>query len=647
MKQANKFYKVLWLMLVVPAISFGQLYINNETVYVGATTLFVDGDLEIAGTGTLEFDGSSATDLSRFVITGDITGDAAILFNEFTSVELLAENPDVCTLEMSNPSSVKTTIYNLELGTGAQVIVPAGGGLATTNFDNLSTRLDGGGIFLQADALNQYSQFKYGNATNAGIITQQFYQNVDTRVMWRHIGPTVNTTFSDIADDITLSIAGPTTNIYSYDANFAMPTAVTDYDAINWIAPTSIAGGDVFGPGQKGYGIYLTESRVSNPDGVIEMTGEPLQQTPLALTLYNSYDNLTNGVIQDPTRILGWNAVLNKFNAQIDILEMLGDNPNFTPVYKAVHVWDETIDQYRVMNQLGATIIQYNNPGVVAAPADLTIAPGQMFWVKTYIGTTALEADAAEGDSVNLTLRPEWTTIEGNGTAFYKKEVPTIRLNVLGVTDNLQDQAVLFFDQATALDDMDVNDALKLNSTNINVPTLYTLSATTANKLAMNNLEMPEPSKTVAVAFKSNKSNAQYAISMNLENIDPTWFIQLEDTKKGTMHNMHMGEYTFANDVNYSESRFKLHINKMPIGIPTNTAEFARIFGDQNGLNVAFLNPTSTTAEVLITNLTGQLLYSGKVSTGSVFTYPVNASPSVYIVRVVSAQEVTTQKIVR
>jgi hypothetical protein len=94
-------------------------------------------------------------------------------------------------------------------------------------------------------------------------------------------------------------------------------------------------------------------------------------------------------------------------------------------------------------------------------------------------------------------------------------------------------------------------------------------------------------------------------------------------------------------------NRFVVHINKFPGNIDVNTWNNVNIYANADGINVAFANPDVATAEVTISNLAGQLIYTGTVSTGRVFTYPINEDIALYAVQVVTGTKVTHDKVVK
>ena len=111
---------------------------------------------------------------------------------------------------------------------------------------------------------------------------------------------------------------------------------------------------------------------------------------------------------------------------------------------------------------------------------------------------------------------------------------------------------------------------------------------------------------------------------------------------------MRSGDYAFTNDPSFESTRFTVHINKTGESITSYNAERVYIHGNDDGIRVVFgFMMEAASADVLITNLAGQILYNGTVPTDTPFIYPVNREINMYVVHVVTNGKVTHEKIVR
>jgi hypothetical protein len=55
---------------------------------------------------------------------------------------------------------------------------------------------------------------------------------------------------------------------------------------------------------------------------------------------------------------------------------------------------------------------------------------------------------------------------------------------------------------------------------------------------------------------------------------------------------------------------------------------------------------TSPQADVLITNLAGQIIYNGTVSTEEPFLFPINDDVAMYVVHVIAGDKISQEKVV-
>ena len=194
-------------------------------------------------------------------------------------------------------------------------------------------------------------------------------------------------------------------------------------------------------------------------------------------------------------------------------------------------------------------------------------------------------------------------------------------------------------------DGPDFNEAYKLESMNEDAHLIATVNGN--DELSINRLPMPDPYKAVPMKMANAPQGERFVVSLQDAFINPAWSVFLEDHHTKTMHNLKANDYTFAHDETFIGSRFTIHINKMSGMFDAGSSHLVNIYGNGDGINVAFANPASTRADLVISNLAGQILYEGNVTTGALFTWPVNDDMAVYVVRTVMNGEVYYQKIVR
>jgi hypothetical protein len=295
--------------------------------------------------------------------------------------------------------------------------------------------------------------------------------------------------------------------------------------------------------------------------------------------------------------------------------------------YKGIHIWDAVSQQYIAVTDNVLTSFV----GTVNSQTSVNIAPFQAFWVKGDDATTE-----------TVTLKNSHRTLVAQGN--YLKTAPDlIRLNAIAA-DGALDQTIITFEYE-ADDNLDGRDAFKIMSLNEDMHNMYTFAD--GNKIAINRKAMPEPDKHIPMQFEAPTA-AEYSIDMVEATVDLGWYVELEDHKTGELHNMRDSEYNFTNDPDFNGNRFTVHINKQGESIASYNAERVYIHGNDDGINVVFgFMKEAASADVLITNLAGQVLFNQTVSTEAPFIFPVREDISMYVVHVVTNGKVTHEKIVR
>ena len=629
-----------------------QLYVgpgDTVTVLTGTDVFFAGVEIDTSGTPGLLDVQATSLNTAECVIDGEILGDAQISFGDFTNLSI-----DNGTWSVLNQTD--EVIEDFTMGTAAYVEVGPGLSLTTNGtFDNSNTDA-AGSIRLFATSFG-YGQLLTNNVSTKGVMYAEQYLTAVDNDGWRQLSSPVSTTLVEIDDDFQtyypngpgpIGIAGQW-NVYWYDASPITPNGGnttsslpngSDANAKHWTAATdnSLA----FGPGDNATAFDLFVGtpfslNLAEP-GVLDVTGE-FGNGDYTFDVYRTDDFVAGeSGTTTSTLITGWNLIPNNYPSNIDVGTLLLDGGNFDLAYKAVHVWDGKTQQYRAMTGDVASVIEWNNTKPNALDSTNNIAPFQAFWVKA-AASPSTNPTADE----NITLTNAHRTVEDNSNLF-KTSPPLIRLRIADADEKLSDQNVIAFEAVSTLG-LDNNDAFKLQSLNEDVPSIYT--TVEGSPLSINRLPSPDPAYSIPLFVKSKKAGESYTIDMRDENIDPSWTIYLEDVKNGKMHNLRNGAYNFTHDATMQGNRFVVHINVMPGMIDANTWNNVSIYSNIDGINVAFANPDVSTATVLISNLAGQVLYQGTVSTGRVFTYPANDNVALYAIQVVTGKKVTHEKVVR
>lgn len=604
----------------------GNMYVANN----GSLAIF--GNLEVASGGLLENAG-------LLITKGELTGDENIKLDATASLDI--ENG---TLSLTNETDEE--FANVTMRDGGIVEVPAGGSLTITgNFNNINST--GNGIILRADNTGYAQLLTTGTVAAKGLMQAEQWLTSTTTGGWRQLSSPVATTLADFDDDLDLYYpATPGSNpkqynVFWYDASpvggagQVTPPAVGASSNAKHL--TEATANTELLDASRAYTIFTRGSNGVFDGGRIDVVGA-LGNGDYTTNLYRTNDispTLTGPPASvDPNLITGWNLIANPYPSNIDIQVLVAD-PDFDPAYKAVHVWDATNQQYAALTDDLSSAIDWSTNAALGAASN--VAPFQAFWVKA-------DAVPSSGASVEaVTLKNTHRTLTSNLNVF-KQTPPVIAIRTWDVASATRDQALLAFDMSYD-NNLDGLDALKLKSTNPDVPTLCTkVEGISVN---INRLAVPEPSHSIPLSFESRFNGAVFFIGMATQDINPDWSIYLEDRKLNTMFNLRKGDYNFVHDPSFSETRFTVHINKTGGQTDVFGQDYTRIYTDDDGISIAFYNPEATQADVLITNLAGQILYTGTVSTGALFTYPVNAPPAMYIVYITLPNKTTFDKVVR
>ena len=252
-------------------------------------------------------------------------------------------------------------------------------------------------------------------------------------------------------------------------------------------------------------------------------------------------------------------------------------------------------------------IMNDNHDQIILADADhKIIAPMQGIFVKA--------------ENVNETV----TFTRQNANA--NNSTPALTMNLIKNRGNVIDRAIVRFGQGRQLSKFQLFE----NSTK-----LY---------FAQNSEEMAvvrsEAQGEMPVNFRANE-NGQYTLTINPENVDMNYLHLIDNMTGADIDLLQTPSYTYNANVTDYESRFRLVFaanNNNEVGPSTGSGTFAFY---SNG-NWIINNVGEATLQVVDVN--GRILSSETVN-GSVST-TINATPGVYMIRLINGNDVKTQKIV-
>ena len=618
------------------------------------------GDVTVTGTGTLQNTGGTL-----YTLAGS-TGEEYIQLSATANLYV-----DGGAFTFKNETN--EAITNLTIGNSGKVIVPPGNSLTVTgDLDNSSADT---GIYLLADATGYAQLLASGGVLNRGTLYAEQYLTAQNTEGWRQLSSPVTATLAQFDDDFLIYYpAAPGTvgrsdqwNVQWYDArpvgnsvpgsagpnphNSNSPAANngvhhSSANAKHWTyLPNNST---TIGPMNDGIAVNLyTGGAFSILDsGVLDVAGL-FGHGDYSYGCYSTHDiRFEQGKVPLETNqllVTGWNLIPNPYPCNLDLGLLLGDAANFDLNYKAVHVWDARNQQYVAITDDINNAIDWNTGdslnNMVMSSAH-NIGPFQAFWVKADYTNPGNNPNATE----NIVLRNAHRTVEATMNTL-KTTPPVIALRTWDDDNIGKDQALVAFDASYDLA-IENRDAIKFFSSNPEVPAVATMAE--GVNLSINRLPLPAPSHSIPVNFASQQNGKNYHVGLGLQDINPNWTIYLEDRKTATMTNMRTNSrYSFVHDGAFAGNRFVLHINKFAGNVNPERYNHVSIYGNDDGINVAFANPQHSTAEIIISNLAGQTFYQGTVSTGTLFTFPINDDVAMYVVRVVTGERVFYEKIVK
>jgi len=303
---------------------------------------------------------------------------------------------------------------------------------------------------------------------------------------------------------------------------------------------------------------------------------------------------------------------------------------NFSPSYKAIHVYEYTNDQHQVYSNSGVTIVNYNNLGTDGTIKNLSPYVG--FWVKS-------------GSDQTITLtNSERTTNTSNVATLLKKPYDLLRLDVCDA-DNKWDQCVIYLKDDATLGLDNQGDAYKLDGMN-GAPALSTLI--NQSRAAINALPTGFDSYTIPLSYKS-ATKGQTKLSLNISELGDEWVVELEDKLLGKTHNFKDGDYLFTNDAS-SDLRFVIHLKRNPttgLSVLPETASF-RLFQDFTSVQID-AGVQGGLIEVRVYAINGQILESTTLERNEIQSLALTSlnSYGVYIIKAQAGVESQQIKVVR
>jgi hypothetical protein len=317
----------------------------------------------------------------------------------------------------------------------------------------------------------------------------------------------------------------------------------------------------------------------------------------------------------------GWNIVGNPFPATIAANSITGTANNLMDVNSALYetgyglyFWDETIPDYVAINN--TSVASYVNPG-------------QAFFVKA--------KDPGGNYAFNANMRKHGTS------AFYKStnsdDYNRFNLAITGPLGDYNETLIGFVPGTTTGLDQGF-DAIKRKG-NANIALYSKLVNGGAGDFAIQALSQSNANEVVAISLDANKTGTYIFEAGAADNME-YFTVKLEDRLTNIFTTLEgNAQYSFAVlTAGKIENRFFLHF-KSSVGIEDPAATEKAIYS--SGHNIYF--ETSGNATLTIFNLTGQKIESRLINTSGMHTISIHAPTGWYIVKLISAGSVKSEKI--
>ncbi|MEX1187964.1 MAG: T9SS type A sorting domain-containing protein [Bacteroidia bacterium] len=515
----------------------GAAIYNNAPNSFFNVTLIAGRFLSVTGSGGTDgivtIDGTTDNDIDQkagsFTINGNLNINGNLSVASSNNI-----NPYISSLNIGATGLITVKNIDVKINAVNSTTIAAGGRINVSGVmkQRQGTLATNGGVTLGVGAILLHGAGTPGIAPDpGGLITgnirvrAQGTTAIGVYNYWS--APVAGASLNTIIQNGSSS--GSALNTYKYDANGATDITVEGLRA-GWIPEV---GGSIMTPGLG----YITTSA-----GGVQFNGVPNNGDIFVTALHGSSTD--------------FNLVGNPYPGPIDAAIFMAAN-QASNIIPAIYFWDDdatlgidyTTNDYIVTNAVG-TVGTGGNGGAGAYAG--RISTGQSFFVEA--------RSAAPTIIFNNSMR---TT--GTATFFQApSEFEKLWLRVNG--NDFSNEALLAFgDQATDAYD-DLFDAKKI-AANSDIA-LYTTAG--EMNFAIQAMSSLTESKIVPVGLDASQAGIYTFSIANMEGINPTVLIYLEDRLSGTFHNLRVSDYN-ANitEAITGDGRFYLHFSK-PVSVSAN-----------------------------------------------------------------------------
>lgn len=412
-----------------------------------------------------------------------------------------------------------------------------------------------------------------GNLTMQGYLASGFG--------YKYLGsPFQSATVNEMADDVNLLAVFP--SVYRHDENQASNGWIAYADAANTLVP------------MHGYTFQL--GNVVRTD-TIDLNGV-VNNGNISLQLFNHNQTYTKG----------FNLVSNPYPSPI--------NWNASPGWTRTNI-DNSVYYFDAggADQYTGSYSSYVNGVSSDGNANNIIPAMQAFFVHVSDGAYPVTGSLGLSNAARIAVTPQ-TYRRLNGTTEPK---PFLRLRAGFGFNAPTDAAVIYFENnATGRFDTDL-DALKLMNTNIQLPSVYSISAD-AKKLSINALVTPDLTLRIPIGVVLLQDGLLSMFCNDFADLPGDLYCYLYDSVAGVYKNLKESDrYNCYLAAGVYEKRFIIVFSRTPVHQQQMPADpvagnIFTVTGSGRQKNVLITIPAGERALVRIINMVGQVVYSAEYS---------------------------------
>ena len=529
---------------------FSRIILN----YTG-TAAFADGGIEMTIGDNVEVNGeTSAYNLTGTIILTRTDGTTSphnirrdgansnnpavwefnnLLLNSTALINFQPTNAPVAYTIKGN-LTIQNNDANVDLGTNNTISV--GGNFTNNGTDNNLVVYQGGAltvagsmtnngtIELRATAKDKYARLITNAASGTGTVSQEMRLIPGSVFKWYAMGaPTTGVAVNSIGSGQFTS-----TSVYSWSA-------------VDGWAPANT------GTFTRGQGLFVAAGE-NSPNGFFTIPADNSNITFSGVNPDNSSDVVVTGMgfsatpptgvtfSTNPSVTTGWNLLANPYHSDFDLNGL--DTDNGSPE-KSLHI--RTISGYEAYN-----------PATNTPSSARYLSPGEGFFVR------------ATATGQNFTFaRSRRATSGGDGLLRPTMMIDKVEVEVRK-DSNTADVAYINFMADATIDFDGMYDAHKLNNVDAH-PTFYTELGN--YMYAINSLPVLTGKFSLPAGFKTATAGS-YTISIkNLQDLNPSIQVTLEDKLTNTKTLLNSNDYTFTHVAANASDRFILHLHYSAIGL--------------------------------------------------------------------------------